>query len=351
MKRRTFIRSSAVAALGSTIGINNIIAAGKSYVLQKERIFPDKLKKGDTIGIVAPGSFITVDELAETIVNIEHLGFKTFYTKKILSRTGYLAGSDSERAEDFNKMFADKKVKGIMAARGGYGCTRILPLLNYESIKNNPKILIGYSDITALINVIYEKTGLICFHGPVGISTFNNFTIDYFNQILIKGRNNVELIPSKENSNKPDQIPITIRSGVAEGKLVGGNLSIIVSMIGTPYDINTGNKIVFLEDVGEEPYRIDRMLTQMLEAGKFNNVKGIALGIFKNCDVKKDSPEFESSFTLLEVIYDRLFKLKIPIIYGLSFGHIINKFTLPIGVRAKLDTINQKITLLEKAVI
>ena len=155
--------------------------------------------------------------------------------------------------------------------------------------------------------------------------------------------------PDKEDDELYKIYPI--RSGIAKGELVGGNLSIVVSLIGTKYDIDTTGKIVFLEDVGEEPYRIDRMLTQMIEAGKFDNAAGIALGVFKHCRVKKENPSFKTSFNLREVLFDRLYKLGVPVIYGLSFGHIENKFTLPFGIKAKLDVTNQTLTLLEKAVL
>lgn len=154
-----------------------------------------------------------------------------------------------------------------------------------------------------------------------------------------------------ENPNDEDRKVKVLRNGKAEGPLVGGNLSIVVSLIGTPYDVDTRGKIVFLEEVGEEPYRVDRMLTQMLQSGKLSDAAGIALGVFNNCEANKSKPEFENSFSLSEVLYDRLFNLGIPVIYGLSFGHIVNKFTLPFGINARLDVDNQTLVLLEPAVV
>lgn len=343
MKRREFVKSiSAAAALSA-------IPEVYSGVDEQVKIKPSKLNKGDTIGLIAPGSYISTDELQDSVENLEKLGYRVSYDERILSKSGYLAGTDATRAEDLNAMFADKNIKGIVCARGGYGCARILPMLDYSLIKNNPKILIGYSDITALLNAIYFQTGLVTFHGLVGISTFNDFSVDYFNEVVVHPEDNLVLISAADEEDGGSKIT-TIVSGKAEGELIGGNLSVLVSLIGTKYDFNGQGKIIFLEEIGEEPYRIDRMLTQMIQSGKFDGAAGIALGVFKNCEPKKKDASFDSSFSLMEVLFDRLSDLKIPIVYGLSFGHIKNKFTLPVGIKAGLDTINQTITLLEIAV-
>lgn len=311
-----------------------------------QKLKPKRLKQGDTIGLVSPASYISQEQLDESIENLENLGFKVKYNEAIKDKYGYLAGSDSARAEDLNRMFADRNINAIMTVRGGYGCARMLDFIDYKLIKKNPKIIIGYSDITSLLYAIYSKTGLVCFHGPVGTSTFNDYSIQNAKNILIDATPNYEMKNSYMDS---DQIEI-IKEGIGEGELIGGNLSIVVSMIGTEYDIDTKNKIIFLEDVGEEPYRIDRMLTQMKQAGKFKNCSGVALGVFKNCEKAKDDPEFENSLTLSQVFTDILGDLNVPVIYGLSFGHIENKFTLPFRVNAKLDSYSKSLTILEKAV-
>lgn len=350
MQRRNFIKGAAAATILGTGGYKTL-AKG---IIQKERkrnsLIPARLKQGDTIGLIAPGSFITEDELKESVQNLKELGFKVTYTENILARSGYLGGTDKQRADDVNNMFERNDIDGIFCARGGYGCSRILPILDYDKIKRNPKVIIGYSDITALLYGIYSQTGMVCYHGPVGISTFNDFSIYNMENVLMRPSADFEMISKPDKKDDELYKIYPIRSGIAEGELVGGNLSIVVSLIGTKYDIDTAGKIVFLEDVGEEPYRIDRMLTQMIEAGKFDNAAGIALGVFKHCRVKKEDPSFKTSFTLSEVLYDRLYKLGIPVVYGLSFGHIENKFTLPFGIKAKLDVTNQTLTLLEKAV-
>ena len=345
MKRRNFIKSISTAA--ALTAIPKIYSA----VPTQTKIKPPRLKSGDTLGLVAPGSYISEDELKDSVANLEKLGFKVIYNERILSKSGYLAGDDKSRAAELNSMFANTKVDGIFCARGGYGCQRILPMLDYELIKKNPKVLIGYSDITALLNGIYAETGLVTFHGPVGISTFNEFSVTYFNEVLVHPEKDLVLISAPSEDQKEIHSITMIVSGKAVGELVGGNLSVINSLIGTKYDFNGEGKIIFLEEIGEEPYRIDRMLTQLIQSGKFDKAAGVAMGVFKDCEPKEKDPSFSTSFSLMEVLFDRLSNLNIPVIYGLSFGHIKNKFTLPVGIKAELDTISQTLTLLETAVL
>jgi len=313
---------------------------------ENSKLKPGILKKGDTIGLVAPGSYISQNQLDESIKNFEELGYKVKYNNSILDKHGYLAGFDKDRAQDIHSMFLDSNVKAVVAVRGGYGCARLLPYLDYELIRKNPKIVMGYSDITSLLYGLYSKTGLVSFHGPVGTSTFNEYSVNHLNNTVAKINGNYEM---KNLPDEEDKITV-IKNGVAEGELIGGNLSIVVSMIGTEYDIDTENKIIFLEDIGEEPYRIDRMLTQMRQSGKFNKCSGVVLGIFRRCEIDQNDPEFENSLTLKQVLQDRLGDLGIPVIYGMSFGHITNKFTLPFGINAKIDTYNKSLTLLESPV-
>lgn len=351
MIRRDFLKAASVmtAALAAPAAAKNRLTDNSSV---QTVLKPGKLKKGDKIGLIAPGSFITEKELEESVNNIKSLGFEPVYTERVLARSGYLGGSDTVRANDVNYMFGRKDINGIICVRGGYGCQRILPMLDYELIKNNPKVLSGYSDITALLYGIYAKTGLVGFHGPVATSTFNKFSVNYFTQVLCNPSEKLTMTSATdENPNDECRRIRVIRNGKAEGQLVGGNLSIVVSLVGTPYDLDTKGKIVFLEEVGEQPYRVDRLLTQLIQSGKLSDAAGIALGVFTDCEADKSSKEFTESFTLSEVLYDRLFSLGIPVIYGLSFGHIVNKFTLPFGIKARLDVDNQQLSLLEPAVL
>ena len=204
---------------------------------------------------------------------------------------------------------------------------------------------------TALQYAILKNSGLITFHGPVSISTFSSFSNKNFRNVLLNPSDELELENSKTGNNYNPYGITVISDGKAEGELVGGNLSIVVSLIGTEYDIDFSNKIIFLEEFVEEPYRIDRMLTQMIQAGKFENASGIALGVFKLCEPNKTNPAFNDSFSLMEVLEDRLGKLGIPVVYGLSFGHVADKFTLPFGIKAELNSETKQIKLLESGVL
>lgn len=352
MQRRSFLKTlSTVAALPVVAAAGGVAQPTPAAAAEPNLIKPKRLKAGDTLGLVAPGSFITEKQLQESQQSLEALGFKVAYSKTILAKAGYLAGTDAQRAEALHEMFSRDDIHGIVAARGGYGCARLLPLLDYELIQKHPKVLVGYSDITALLFGIFRKTGLVCFHGPVGVSTFNPFSTEYFTQVLMEPRDRLTLQSAEEADPKAAARPRTIRSGTARGRLVGGNLSLVVSLIGTPFDVDTANKIIFLEEVGEEPYRVDRMITQMLQAGKFAAAAGVALGVFSDCVPKPGESGLTSSFSVEEVLSSLLGHLDIPVVAGLSFGHIRNKFTLPFGGAAELDGRQQTITLLEPAVV
>ncbi|MCW8822807.1 MAG: LD-carboxypeptidase [Ignavibacteriaceae bacterium] len=349
MKRRNFIKTISTATLAASVSSPAINGDFSSPV--KSLIKPSRLKKDDKIAIVTPGSYITEEEKEESIDNLYKLGFRVTYSDRLMQKNGYFSATDEERAADVNEMFKRDDVKGIMCARGGYGCARILPFLDYHLIRDNPKPLIGFSDITALHYAIYKFSRLITFHGPVGVSTFSRFSVNNFNDVLIEPKDNLELVNSLNDNNYNPYGISTIAEGVADGELIGGNLSIVTSLIGTDYDIDYTGKIIFLEEFMEEPYRIDRMLTQMVQASKFKSAAGVALGVFKMCESDKTNPSFKNSFTLMEVLNDRLGNLGIPVVYGLSFGHVVDKFTLPFGVRAELNTETNQLKLLEPGVI
>jgi len=349
VKRRNFIRTISSATVAASVFPRS--TSDYRSTSNKKLIKPTRLKNGDTIAIVTPGSYITEQEKEESINNLRSLGFNVIYSDRLMQKNGYFSATDEERAADLNEMFKRKDVQGIMCARGGYGCARILPYLDYRLIENNPKPLTGFSDVTALQYALYNNSNLITFHGPVSISTFSSFSIKNFNNILLHPKEELELENSKTTNNHNPYGISVISDGVAEGELIGGNLSIVVSLIGTDYDIDLSGKIIFLEEFLEEPYRIDRMLTQMIQAEKFENAAGIALGVFKMCEPNEINPSFSESFSLLEVLEDRLGKLKIPVVYGLSFGHIADKFTLPFGVTAELNSDTKQLKLLEPGVL
>lgn len=349
MKRRNFIKTISAASVALTTSKASI--SESKYLSVKKLIKPVRLKRGDTIALVTPGSYITETEKEESISNLRNLGFNVVYSDKLMQKNGYFSAVDKDRAEDLNEMFERKDVHGIMCARGGYGCARILPYLDYDLISENPKPFIGFSDVTAIHYAIYKKSNLVTFHGPVSISTFSRFSTFNFENVVMKKTKGLILQNSSTGNNQNKYGITAISEGIAAGELIGGNLTIAVSLIGTEYDIDYSGKIIFLEEFLEEPYRIDRMLTQMIQAGKFENSAGIALGVFKHCESDEKNPSFHGSFNLMEVLKDRLGNLGIPVVYGLSFGHVTDKFTLPFGVKAELSSENNQIKLLEPGVL
>jgi len=348
VKRRNFIKTISSATFAASAFPKSF--SNQSKFETNKLIKPAALKEGDTIALITPGSYITEQEKEESIDALYKLGFRVTYSGRLMQKNGYFSAIDEERAADLNEMFERKDVQGIMCARGGYGCARILPYLDYDLIADNPKPLIGFSDVTALHYAIYKKSNLITFHGPVSISTFSKFSVKNFEDVLMNPTFEQTLMNSTSDNNYNPYGITVISEGIAKGELIGGNLSIAVSLISTEYDVDYAGKIIFLEEFLEEPYRVDRMLTQMIQAGKFENAAGIALGVFKLCEPNKTNPSFNGSFTLMEVLKDRLGNLGIPVIYGLSFGHVVDKFTLPVGVKAELNTETQQLKLLEQAV-
>ena len=292
------------------------------------------LMPGAKVGLICPGSPITQEKLETAIENIRSLGFIPDHTPKVLLQKGYLAGSDLDRLTDLHDMYRRQDIDAVWCIRGGYGCTRLLPHIDYSLIRANAKPLIGYSDVTALLNAIHQKTKSPCYHGPVASSTLTNYARKCLLPVIHTQ------YPVTIQNHTAEQETSILYPGIAQGKLAGGNLSLIAALQGTPFEIHSKNKLVFIEEVGEKPYRIDRMLTQLLDSGFFNNVKGIILGQFVDCDSNSTD-----SLSLLEVLTDRLTPLKIPTIYGFSFGHIDDQCTFPIGMKAALNTSKQIVTL------
>lgn len=350
MNRRKFTKLSALGGLFtfSTGGSGLLHANDASSCIKKNRL-ANRLKKGDTIGLIAPASAFSKEQYKAAIEHLKSFGFKIKEGAHLHDRKGYLAGEDRERAADINAFFADDSIDGIWCLRGGYGVTRLLSMLDYKTIKKNPKALIGYSDITALLLAIHHKTGLIGFHGPVATSDFPDYTFNAFQEIVMDGKMPTFTLaaPNQARGTEDGEFEArTIKGGKAQGKLLGGNLSLLSAMVGTPYLPSAKNAIVFIEDIGEKPYRIDRMMTQLLESGWLKEAKGIAFGIFNDCHPS----EGDRSLTLKEVIDDRVKGLNIPIAYGYSFGHIDNQMTLPVGAKVELDATNISLRLLEMAV-
>jgi muramoyltetrapeptide carboxypeptidase len=326
---------------------------GKSARRAKKIIKPKRLRRGDTVGLIAPAGYVDDEEYQRAVLNLENLGFKVKPGKNVRRRKGYLAGTDKERLEDLHWAFGDAETKAVWCVRGGYGVTRILPAIDYELVRKNPKIFIGYSDITALHLAISQTTGLVTFHGPVASSEYSDYTKNHALNVLMNPSAPYKIEISDYNKANESSLYKTqiITKGKARGELTGGNLSLLAALAGTAFALkNTKGKILFIEDVNEPPYKVDRMLTQLHQTIEMRALAGVAFGIFEDNNSRRRSLE-NSSTSLLEVLRDRLGDLKIPVVYGLSFGHIRDQFTLPLGIEAELDAENATLTFLESGVI
>ena len=319
-----------------------------NYPEVPERIIPPRLKEGDRIALVTPGSSITEEQLQDCVLKLEELGYRTTYMDSVLSEYGYFAGRDQERADELMEMFTRKDVDAIWCVRGGYGSIRILDLLDYELIRNNPKIFMGYSDITALITAIYQETGLVTFHGPVGISDFNRFSKKSIKKVLLEPQSGYKYPYRREKGTRqnPEYDRYTVHGGQAEGILIGGNVSVLDSIIGTRFEPDFAGKIVYLEDIGEKTYRVDKMVFHLLSGTNLKQAAGIVMGVFEDCNVNE-----EPTLTLKEALDDLLIPLGIPVSYGLSFGHIRRMVTIPTGIMASMDADSNSFRLLEAAVV
>ncbi len=293
---------------------------------------PPRLKRGDTIGIVAPASHFDLEKFNRGIAVLESMGFNTSVPEGLFNKKGYFAGSDLERAEMVNRYFADTTIKAIMCARGGYGSIRILSLLDYETIQKNPKIFVGFSDVSALLSTLYLRCRLVTFHGPT-VTTLGNSDNMTKDSLL-------SMITSGEKPEIAMESGITIQPGSASGPVLGGNLNTLCHLLGTRFQPDFKGCILFLEDRGEAPYRVDRMLSQMKLAGCFNSLAGLILGNFKDCGNTDD---------IIRLAGDIFKDDKIPILAGLEVGHGKRNLAIPTGLNATLNADLKVLTFHEPA--
>jgi muramoyltetrapeptide carboxypeptidase len=307
---------------------------------------PKKLKKGDVIGIISPASSPENLKLIDSGINyLERLGYRIETGKNIRKYHGYLAGTDEERVEDIHQMFRDKKVKAIFCIRGGYGAFRLLNKLNYKLIRSNPKIFVGFSDITSLHMAFLQKANLISFAGPMLVTNFSNEISPYTEE------NFWRTITSNKKLGKlkfPDQEKLpSITSGITTGQVIGGNLAVLTALLGTGFVPSFKGKILLLEDINELPYKMDRMLKQLELNGVLRNLKGIILGRFVKC---QEEDLNKRTLTLGEIIDDYLRPLKIPTVYTFPHGHIDDFLTIPIGLKVKLNATKGSVEFMESAI-
>lgn len=302
---------------------------------------PKALKKGDKIALVGLSSPTTDERLDLSIKVMEQMGFKVVVGESCKGHYGYLSGDDDIRANDLNKMFSDKAISGIFAIRGGYGSTRLLDKIDYNIIKKNPKMFCGYSDVTAIHNVINEKCNFITFHGPMPATEIYKGLDEYTEYYLKKNIFTSKPLGILKNTNGMEMK--SLFNGKATGQLVGGNLSVVCSTLGTKYEVDTKGKILFLEEVDEYPYKIDRMLMQLKQCNKFKDAKGILLGKWTECV----PPRGRESLSLIEIFNQIIKPERKPTIYNLCCGHCLPTMTLPLGAKVLVNANTKEITVLE----
>lgn len=327
MTRRNFLTGSGIASLTQSLAAPALIR-------------PRALRPGDTVGLITPSSFVSdPDRLAIADRTIRYFGLIPKFGANVRKKSGYLGGTIEERVSDLHAMFRDPEVAGVFAIRGGYGSAQLLDSIDYSLIRDNPKVFLGYSDITAMHLAIQKKAGLVTFHGPVPLSAFTDYTQKHFRRALFQTEPlGIVTNPPEPNPLRPSHPLRVIRPGKARGPLAGGNLTLVSTTLGTPYEIETRGRILLLEDVEEQPYSIDRMLTHLRLAGKLDGVAGIVFGECADCKPRDFKPSFsDGSFSLGEVLDEILGKLNVPVLAGLTIGHTNDQLTLPLGVMATLD--------------
>jgi muramoyltetrapeptide carboxypeptidase len=343
-ERRKFIKSglalSAFSILPPFFGAQPVI--GKRVNEQGTSTYPARLNKGDTIAIMGMAGALRDPKIVGGFKEvIENQGFVVSIGQTVNKTFGYLSGSDEDRANEFNDFVSNPLIKAILFVKGGWGCGRVLDKIDYEQLKKNPKIILGFSDMTSLLNAIYQKTGLITFHGPVGNSSWEKFSLNSFQDIVCRGGVSYQ---------KPEfpqlQLFSAWQSGEAMGELIGGNLTVFCSLLGTPYWPSCTGKILFLEETHEEPYRIDRMLNSLRLAGVFEEISGVIFGQFNDCNAEKPL----ESFTLEEVVRHQLKGYSFPVIWGAPIGHVKDKWTVPIGAQVTMNTDELSLKLMRPAV-
>jgi muramoyltetrapeptide carboxypeptidase len=299
---------------------------------------PKALKAGDTVAVVAPAAAIERTHLERGVNVLASLGFRVKVTERLLARSGVLAGDDVDRARELQSSFADPEVKGIFAARGGYGCGRLLPLLDFQAIARTPKVFVGFSDETFILNALIERAGMVSFHGPM-------VAMDFARGLSPRSLEHLQRLLSGELHGFELEARETIHPGSAQGEVIGGCLSVLVATLGTPYAPNFDGRILFLEDTGEKAYRIDRMLVQLRQAGALSRVAGIVFGAIRPVEGDEQEARLIARF-----ITEQTADAGCPVLYGIEAGHGTENFAIPFGVAAQIDGGARRIVFTERAV-
>jgi len=306
--------------------------------VNRKPIKPNALKAGDTVAVVAPAAAIERAHLERGVNVLASMGYRVKVSERVLARSGILAGDDADRARELQECFADSNVKAIFCARGGYGCGRLLPLLDFDAIGSTPKIFVGFSDETFLLNALLDSSGMVSFHGPMVAMDFarglSRRALEHLQGLL---------------SGKLDRFELEAREamhpGSAQGEVIGGCLSVLVATIGTPFEPRFDGRILFLEDTGEKAYRIDRMLVQLRQSGALGKVAGIVFGAIRAIDGNEQETQLIARFAS-----EQTAALGCPVLWGVEAGHGTENFTIPFGVVARIDSAARRIVFTEPAV-
>ncbi len=352
--RRRFIGQGA-ATLATTVATTAMAALPSTAAAQSTAppplLRPPRLKPGDTVALINPsGAVYERAPYAIATESLQALGFKVREAPHLRARYGHFAGTDAQRAADVNAMFADPTVHGLLALTGGSGGNRMLPLVDYAAIRRTPKFLGGFSDLTALLNAVQVQTGLVTFHCPLGVSEWNEFSVSWLRGAVMEG----QALTLANAKDKDDALVArtgritTLRGGRARGPLVGGNLAVLSALAGSAYWPRFDGAILFLEEINEYIYRVDRMLSTLKLAGALDRVAGVVLGGFTNCGPGDGN---YGTLTLDEVFDDYFKPLNVPVYSGALFGHIKRKFTLPVGLPVEMDADAGTVRYLQPAVV
>ena len=299
---------------------------------------PPALRPGDTVGVVATSATVEREYLDRGVGVLTSMGYRVRVSEHALDRTGIFAGSDRDRADELNAFFADATVRAIFGARGGYGCGRLLPLIDFAAIAGNPKIFLGFSDATFLLNSIVDRAATVAFHGPM-------VAMDFANGLTPRSLDHLKLLLGGEHHRFELEASEVIHPGTGEGELIGGCLSVVVATMATPFAPRFDGRILFLEDTGEKAYRVDRMLVQLKHAGVFERVAGVVFGAIRPVEGSA-----QERTRIAEFVTEQTAGVTGPVLFGIGAGHGTENLTLPFGVRAKVDGARRRLIITESAV-
>jgi muramoyltetrapeptide carboxypeptidase len=363
--RRTMLAGAGASLLTGCVNVRHYSLYSRPlHLVGAQRlpiIWPKPLKLGDTVALISPSGLTDEEQVQKAERNVQSLGYSAVRMPNVLAKRGNAAGTISQRISDLHEALRDPAIHALWPVRGGSGGSQILPFIDYDLVRAARKPIIGFSDITSLHLAVQAQAGLVSFHTIDSGSTFQPYSVDYINRLLQTPHEDLQQLPFEMKASleqdarglagaqpdgsikvEPHFAPVIFRSGVAQGRLIGGNLAVLAGLVGTPYMPSTDDAILFLEEISEVPYRIDRMLTQLAQAGHFKNLRGLMFGVFVRCDPK---PE-DASLSMIDTLRDFANRLSVPCAYGFPTGHIRHQMAMPLGAVARVDFDQRSVQLL-----